>query len=65
MEIAIVVLVALVVLGPKRLPDAGRSLGKGLREFKDSVSGVTGTDAEPAAVSLDPAGDEPGSRAAA
>ena len=30
--------VALILLGPKRLPDAGRALGQGLREFKDSVS---------------------------
>ena len=39
MEIAIVLIVALVVLGPKRLPAAGRSLGQGLREFKDGVTG--------------------------
>ena len=38
-EIAIVLVIALIVLGPKKLPDAGRSLGKGLREFKDSVAG--------------------------
>ena len=30
--------VALILLGPRRLPDAGRALGQGLREFKDSVS---------------------------
>jgi sec-independent protein translocase protein TatA len=29
----------LVIFGPKRLPDLGRSLGKGMREFKDSVTG--------------------------
>jgi sec-independent protein translocase protein TatA len=39
MEIAIVAVIALLVLGPKRLPAAGRSLGAGLREFKDSLSG--------------------------
>jgi sec-independent protein translocase protein TatA len=39
MELIIVLVIALVVLGPKRLPDAGRSLGKGLREFKESLSG--------------------------
>lgn len=39
MEIVIVVLIALVVLGPKKLPDAGRSLGRGLREFKGAMSG--------------------------
>jgi sec-independent protein translocase protein TatA len=39
MELIIVLVVALVVLGPKRLPDAGRSLGRGIREFKHSISG--------------------------
>jgi sec-independent protein translocase protein TatA len=41
MELIIVLVIALIVLGPKRLPDVGRSLGKGMREFKDSISGVT------------------------
>jgi sec-independent protein translocase protein TatA len=34
----VVLIVALVVLGPKRLPEAGRSLGRGMREFKDSLT---------------------------
>jgi sec-independent protein translocase protein TatA len=38
-EILILLLVALLVFGPKRLPEMGRSLGKGMREFKDSISG--------------------------
>jgi sec-independent protein translocase protein TatA len=38
-EILIVLVIALVVLGPKRLPDAGKSLGRGLREFKGAISG--------------------------
>jgi sec-independent protein translocase protein TatA len=38
-EIAIVAIIALLILGPKRLPSAGRSLGNGIREFKDSISG--------------------------
>ncbi len=38
-EILIVLVIALVVLGPKRLPDAGRSLGRGLREFKGALTG--------------------------
>lgn len=38
MEIVIVAIIALIVLGPKKLPDAGRSLGKGLREFKGALS---------------------------
>jgi sec-independent protein translocase protein TatA len=37
MELAIVLVVALLVLGPKRLPEVGRSLGNGIREFKDSL----------------------------
>jgi sec-independent protein translocase protein TatA len=38
-EIAIVLVIALIVFGPKRLPELGRSIGDGLREFKSSVSG--------------------------
>lgn len=43
MELILVLAIALIVLGPKRLPEAGRALGKGLREFKDSVSGIGGS----------------------
>ena len=39
LEIAIVLIIVLLVFGPKRLPDLGRSLGTGMRQFKDSVSG--------------------------
>jgi sec-independent protein translocase protein TatA len=39
MELVIVLVIALLVLGPKRLPEVGKSLGKGMREFKDSISG--------------------------
>ncbi len=35
----VILLVLLVVFGPKRLPELGRSLGRGMREFKDSVTG--------------------------
>jgi sec-independent protein translocase protein TatA len=38
MEIAIVVIIALLVLGPKKLPEAGRSVGKSMREFKSAIS---------------------------
>jgi sec-independent protein translocase protein TatA len=34
----VLAIVALLVFGPKRLPEMGKSLGKGIREFKDSVS---------------------------
>jgi sec-independent protein translocase protein TatA len=36
-HLIILLAVALIFLGPKRLPDAGRALGQGLREFKDSI----------------------------
>ena len=39
-ELIVILVIALIVLGPKRLPEAGRAIGKGLREFKDSVSNV-------------------------
>ncbi|HET9184570.1 MAG TPA: twin-arginine translocase TatA/TatE family subunit [Solirubrobacterales bacterium] len=39
LEIAIVLIIALLVFGPKRLPEFGKSLGKGIREFKDSIGG--------------------------
>jgi sec-independent protein translocase protein TatA len=42
-HLLILLAVALIFLGPKRLPDAGRALGQGLREFKDSM----GHDAKP------------------
>ncbi len=38
-ELIIVLVIALLVLGPKRLPQAGRALGGGMREFKDSLTG--------------------------
>ncbi|MFT4034587.1 MAG: twin-arginine translocase TatA/TatE family subunit [Patulibacter sp.] len=38
-ELIVVLIIALLVLGPKRLPEAGRSVGRGLREFKDAISG--------------------------
>jgi sec-independent protein translocase protein TatA len=38
-ELIVILVIALLVLGPKRLPEAGRSVGRGLREFKDAISG--------------------------
>jgi sec-independent protein translocase protein TatA len=49
----IILLVLLVIFGPKRLPEMGRSLGRGIREFKDSVTGNEGED-EPEKVELTP-----------
>ena len=54
MELIIVLVIALIVLGPKRLPDAGRSLGRGLREFKDSLSGDRRDDDEDDVAELQP-----------
>lgn len=39
LELGIILVIALLVLGPKKLPDAGRAIGEGLREFKDSIGG--------------------------
>ena len=41
-ELMIVLVIALIVLGPKKLPDAGRALGNGIREFKESIGGGAG-----------------------
>ena len=38
MELIVVLAIALIVLGPKRLPDAGRSLGRGIREFEGALT---------------------------
>jgi sec-independent protein translocase protein TatA len=51
-ELLILLLVLLLVFGPKRLPEMGRQLGKGMREFKDSVTGDSKDDED---VGLPPA----------
>jgi sec-independent protein translocase protein TatA len=38
-EILILLVIVLLIFGPKKLPELGRSLGKGMREFKDSITG--------------------------
>ena len=53
MELVIVLVIALLILGPKRLPEAGKSLGRGMREFKNSIAGMSGSndeEAEPSAI---------------
>jgi sec-independent protein translocase protein TatA len=50
--LVVILLVLLLIFGPKRLPEMGRSLGRGMREFKDSVTG--GDDDEPEKVELAP-----------
>jgi sec-independent protein translocase protein TatA len=55
MEIGIVLIIALVVFGPKKLPELGHSLGKGIREFKGTISGESGdVDEKPAAAIAQP-----------
>src|SRR3954447_9858 len=44
LELIIVLVIVLIIFGPKRLPGLGRSLGSGMREFKDSVTGKTKDD---------------------
>jgi len=63
-EILLLLLVLLLVFGPKRLPEMGRSLGKGMREFRDSISGKAGVDEDeteqaPAALPTAAVAEEP------
>ena len=39
LELVVVLVIALIILGPKRLPSAGKSLGDGMRQFRDGISG--------------------------
>ena len=61
----VIVLVLLLVFGPKRLPEMGRSLGRGMREFKDSVTGKDkdelpeGSAEKPEPTTVTQAGDPP------
>lgn len=47
-ELIVILAIALLVLGPKKLPEVGKSLGKGIREFKDGISSTSHHDDEPA-----------------
>ena len=70
LELVIVLIIAVVVVGPKKLPQLGRSLGSGMREFKDGITGKAkdqdderdafGTPADkPTPAELDPTAAEP------
>ena len=48
MELIVVLIVALLIFGPKKLPELGKSLGSGMRSFKDSVSGQERNELPPA-----------------
>jgi sec-independent protein translocase protein TatA len=50
MELVIVLVIALLVIGPKKLPEVGKSLGRGMREFKESISGENRDDDDEADV---------------
>ena len=58
MEIAVIAVIALIVLGPSKLPEAARSLGKGFREMRDSFSGAVNDDKGDEDESENPEGDE-------
>jgi sec-independent protein translocase protein TatA len=51
-ELIVLIIVLLLIFGPKRLPEIGKSMGRGMREFKDSV---TGKDEQPAELTSTPA----------
>jgi sec-independent protein translocase protein TatA len=59
LELVIVLVIVLVIFGPKRLPGLGRSLGQGMREFKDSITGTTKDEDQPEPEQLPAAGGKP------
>jgi sec-independent protein translocase protein TatA len=64
-ELIVVLVILLVIFGPKRLPGLGKSLGTGMREFKDSISGKSKDDDEaerPALTAAEPATPDPAAR---
>lgn len=62
LEIVVVLIIALIVFGPKRLPELGRSLGRGIREFRGSLGGDHDDDESPRSASpreIEPGKGEP------
>lgn len=62
LEIALILVIALIVFGPKRLPELGKSLGKGINEFRDGLSNIGNDDdedeAEPAELTPPPTDEQ-------
>jgi sec-independent protein translocase protein TatA len=64
LEIIVILVIVLIVFGPKRLPDLGKSLGRGMREFKDSVTGkdkeelTEGSSEKPEPTTVTPASEQ-------
>ncbi len=65
LELAIVLVIVLLIFGPKRLPGLGRQLGSGMREFKDSVTGKSGHDDDDERPAITPATAPPAGATAA
>ena len=64
LEVLVVLLIALIVFGPRRLPELGQSLGRGIREFKNSLSGLNeGSDHSEEPAALEPS-KQPGTAGA-
>jgi len=55
LEIGVVLLIVLLIVGPKKLPGLGRNLGTGMREFKDSITGRGGDDSDEEPAKIDAA----------
>jgi sec-independent protein translocase protein TatA len=53
-ELILLLVVILLIFGPKRVPEIGRSLGKGMREFKNSIQGKDEDEAQPAEITAAP-----------
>ena len=60
LELVIVLAILIVIFGPKRLPGLGRSLGQGMREFKDSVTGKSRDEDKQPELSAGPSAPLPG-----
>jgi len=58
-ELAIVLVIVLVIFGPKKLPGLGKSLGTGMREFKDSITGASKDDDDDSPTLTKASSDDP------